>query len=144
MRKELIQMQSKTILGKFVKEKRIALGIEEDELAKLLGVTTWRVREIEKGVSNMPELRQSDLEKIAHALELDDDDIELLFELTGKTNENNTRTITPLLDYMSANKSIRKALKAGREAGLTNADWDRIADEIENGKISKTERDDFQ
>jgi len=117
--------------GEFIKEKRLAKGINLRKLAELTGFAPGYLSDIEQGKRNSPTLEK--LAKIIEVLELTEEDITLMNDLAAHSRE----TVAPdISEYVMNNDSVRVALRKARELQLGDKEWMKI---IESMKKDDTE-----
>ena len=117
--------------GEFIKEKRLAKGINLRKLAELTGFAPGYLSDIEQGKRNSPTPEK--LAKIIEVLELTEEDITLMNDLAAHSRE----TVAPdILEYVMNNDSVRVALRKARELQLGDKEWMKI---IENMTKDDTE-----
>ena len=117
--------------GEFIKEKRLAKGINLRKLAELTGFAPGYLSDIEQGKRNSPTPEK--LAKIIEVLELTEEDITLMNDLAAHSRE----TVAPdISEYVMNNDSVRVALRKARELQLGDKEWMKI---IESMKKDDTE-----
>ena len=111
--------------GEFIKEKRIAKGINLRKLAELTGFAPGYLSDIEQGKRNSPTPEK--LAKIIEVLELTEEDITLMNDLAAHSRE----TVAPdISEYVMNNDSVRVALRKARELQLGDKEWMKIIESM--------------
>ena len=111
--------------GEFIKEKRLAKGINLRKLAELTGFAPGYLSDIEQGKRNSPTPEKS--AKIIEVLELTEEDITLMNDLAAHSRE----TVAPdISEYVMNNDSVRVALRKARELKLGNKEWMKIIESM--------------
>ena len=111
--------------GEFIKERRLAKGINLRKLAELTGFAPGYLSDIEQGKRNSPTPEK--LAKIIEVLELTEEDITLMNDLAAHSRE----TIAPdISEYVMNNDSVRVALRKARELQLGDKEWMKIIESM--------------
>ena len=111
--------------GEFIKEKRLAKGINLRKLAELTGFAPGYLSDIEQGKRNSPTPEK--LAKIIEVLELTEEDITLMNDLAAHSRE----TVAPdISEYVMNNDSVRVALRKARELQLSDKEWMKIIESM--------------
>jgi transcriptional regulator with XRE-family HTH domain len=111
--------------GEFIKEKRLAKGINLRKLAELTGFAPGYLSDIEQGKRNSPTPEK--LAKIIEVLELAEEDITLMNDLAAHSRE----TVAPdISEYVMNNDSVRVALRKARELQLGDKEWMKIIESM--------------
>ena len=111
--------------GEFIKEKRLAKGINLRKLAELTGFAPGYLSDIEQGKRNSPTSEK--LAKIIEVLELTEEDITLMNDLAAHSRE----TVAPdISEYVMNNDSVRVALRKARELKLGDKEWMKIIESM--------------
>ena len=111
--------------GEFIKEKRLAKGINLRKLAELTGFAPGYLSDIEQGKRNSPTPEK--LAKIIEVLELTEEDITLMNDLAAHSRE----TVAPdISEYVMNNDSVRVALRKARELQLGDKEWMKIIESM--------------
>ena len=109
----------------FIKEKRLAKGINLRKLAELTGFAPGYLSDIEQGKRNSPTPEK--LAKIIEVLELTEEDITLMNDLAAHSRE----TVAPdISEYVMNNDSVRVALRKARELQLGDKEWMKIIESM--------------
>lgn len=113
--------------GKFIEEKRKALGITLRGLATELEIAPAFMSDIEKGHRYPP--AKEKLYKMAEVLKLSDEDRDKMFDLAANERENTVSQ--DLSDYIMSNDKVRMALRLARDNGAEEKDWQKVIDILE-------------
>ncbi len=120
-------MNSSTKFGQFISEKRLRLSMESQELAKALGISNAYLSQLEKGIRTHP----SDelLDKIAKILCLNKAEKETMYDLYAEASGQ----ISPdIAEYVAENKIVRQAIRAARDANVSDEDWKQFIEQLKN------------
>jgi len=113
--------------GKFISEKRKAKGITLRRLAAEIGIAPAFMSDIEKGHRYPP--KKETLDKIVHALNLNEEDINKMFDLAAEEKDN---TVSPdLPEYIMNNDKVRVALRLARDSDASDETWQKIIELLE-------------
>lgn len=113
--------------GKFIEQKRKALGMTLRGLAAELNIAPAFMSDIEKGHRYPP--NRDKLYEMAHILKLKDDDIDKMFDLAAEEREN---TVSPdLPEYIMNNKTARTALRIARDNNVPESKWQKVIEMLE-------------
>lgn len=119
--------------GKFVRERREEKKINLRKLADILDIAPAYMSDIEKSRRYPPDREK--IEKIAKALELNQDETNYLFDMAAHAKDN---TVSPdLPDYIMENDIVRVALRRARDIEAGKEEWEKlikVLDEIEEKK----------
>lgn len=119
--------------GKFIEQKRKALGMTLRGLAAELGIAPAFMSDIEKG-HRYPPSREK-LYEMARILHLSEDDTNTMFDLAAGEREN---TVSPdLPEYIMGNETVRTALRLARDSDTSDAVWQKVIDLLENEEKEK-------
>lgn len=119
--------------GGFIKEKRMQRGINLREMATRVNIAPAYLSDIEKGKRNSPAAEK--MEKIAEILELTEEEKNTMRDLAANDRPNNVAS--DISEYVACNESVRVALRKARELNLSNQDWIKIIEEMENNSAKK-------
>lgn len=115
-------MEENKTFGAFVREKRLAAGINLRKLAGLLDIAPAYMSDIENDHRYPPEKEK--IYKIAEILQLSKEETNLMFDLAGKTKKN---SVSPdIADYIMGQDKTRVALRLARDNGAGEKEWERI------------------
>lgn len=119
--------------GKFVRERREEKKINLRKLAEILEIAPAYMSDIEKSRRYPPDREK--IEKIAKALELNQNETNYLFDMAAHAKDN---TVSPdLPDYIMGNDIVRVALRRARDIDAGKEEWEKVIkvlDEIEEKK----------
>ncbi len=115
------------IFGKFIEEKRKALGITLRGLAAELNIAPAFMSDIEKGHRYPPSKEK--LFQLAEVLKLNEEDKNKMFDLAARERENTVSS--DLSDYIMENDKVRVALRLARDSGTDEKEWQKIIDMLE-------------
>lgn len=119
--------------GKFVRKRREEKKINLRKLAEILEIAPAYMSDIEKSRRYPPDREK--IEKIAKALELNQDETNYLFDMAALAKDN---TVSPdLPDYIMENDIVRVALRRARDIEAGQEVWEKVIkvfDEIEEKK----------
>ena len=119
--------------GTFVKEKRLAKGINLRKLAELLELAPAYISDIENGNRNSPS--PDKMEKLVEVLGLNEDEKNEMYDLAAKDRDN---TVAPdISEYVKSNDAVRVALRKARNLNLGEQEWLKIIEKMENGDDTK-------
>lgn len=122
--------------GKFVRKRREEKKINLRKLAEILEIAPAYMSDIEKSRRYPPDREK--IEKIAKALELNQDETNYLFDMAAHAKDN---TVSPdLPDYIMENDIVRVALRRARDIDAGKEEWEKlikVLDEIEEKKSKK-------
>lgn len=113
--------------GEFISEKRKAKGITLRGLAAEIGIAPAFMSDIEKGHRYPP--KKETLDKIVHALNLNEEDINKMFDLAAEEKDN---TVSPdLPEYIMNNDKVRAALRLARDSDASDKTWQKVIELLE-------------
>ncbi|MBR2398276.1 MAG: helix-turn-helix transcriptional regulator, partial [Clostridia bacterium] len=105
--------------GSYVREKRLAKGINLRTMARTLEIAPAYMCDIENDHRYPPEKEKID--KLALTLSLTPDETNFLFDLAGRTKKN---SVSPdLSDYIMEHNYARVALRLARDNSLGEEEW---------------------
>lgn len=121
--------ENEQVFGKFIEERRKALGITLRGFAAELDIAPAYMSDIEKGRRYPPDKR---LDDIARILKLEGTDKEKLLDMAALTRVN---TVSPdLPEYIMDKDLARVALRRAKAGNLSDEGWQEVIDLI-NKKI---------
>jgi transcriptional regulator with XRE-family HTH domain len=121
--------ENEQAFGKFIEERRKALGITLRGFAAELDIAPAYMSDIEKGRRYPPDKK---LDDIAHILKLEGKDKENLLDMAARTR---AKTVSPdLPEYIMEKDLARVALRRARDGKLTDEGWQEVIDLI-NKKV---------
>jgi len=119
--------------GKFIEQKRKALGITLRGLAADLGIAPAFMSDIEKGHRYPP--NREKLYELARLLHLNEEDTNTMFDLAAGEKEN---TVSPdLPEYIMGNEKARAALRMARDNNASEATWQKVIEMLEQEEKEK-------
>ena len=129
-------MEEKTTFGGYVREKRLAVGINLRKLAAILDIAPAYMSDIENDHRYPPE--KDKIYKIAETLRLTKEETDYLFDLAAVAKKN---AVSPdLTDYIMGQDKSRVALRLARDSGAGEKEWEAIIRMLEDRK-AKGEND---
>lgn len=121
--------ENEQVFGKFIEERRKALGITLRGFAAELNIAPAYMSDIEKGRRYPPDKK---LDDIARILKLEGTDKEKLLDMAALTRVN---TVSPdLPEYIMDKDLARVALRRAKAGNLSDEGWQEVIDLI-NKKI---------
>ena len=115
-------MDGNNTFGEFVREKRLAAGINLRKLAEILGIAPAYMSDIENGHRYPPEKEK--IYKIAEALHLTPEETDKLFDMAAGNKKN---SVSPdIADYIMEQDKSRVALRIARDKGAGEKEWEKI------------------
>ena len=122
-------MNEKKTFGGFVREKRLAAGINLRKLAGILEIAPAYMSDIENDHRYPPEKEK--IYQIASALNLNKEETDLLFDLAAGNKKN---SVSPdIADYIMDQDKSRIALRLARDKGAGEKEWEKIIRMLEEG-----------
>lgn len=119
--------------GDFVREKRLAKGINLRALAKAIDIVPAYMSDIEKNHRYPP--AKDKIFKIAEILQLKEDERNEMFDLAGEAKKG---TVAPdISDYVTTQSAARLALRKARDMNLGEKDWMKVIAMLEKTKKDK-------
>ena len=115
--------------GDFIAKKREDLQITLREMARRLEVSAPFLSDVEKDRRNP--FDSSRLEKVATILELDKQEVELMYDLAGKRRN----SVAPdLPDYIMERDYVSAALRTARNCDAGEKEWLKFVEELKKRK----------
>ena len=108
--------------GRFIEQKRKALGMTLRGLAVELSIAPAFMSDIEKGHRYPP--NKDKLAEMARILRLSDEDRDTMFDLAGRERDNGVSPDLP--EYIMGNESVRVALRMARDKNSPDAVWQKV------------------
>ena len=122
-------IESQITFGEYIYNKRLEKDISLRRMAEMLGYSAPFWSEVEKGKKNPPSLDK--LQQIVKILSLTDDETTQLYDLAMKRRD----TIPPDIPaYISENEIIKVALRAARDLGAEEGDWQKFISDLKDKK----------
>ena len=119
--------------GKFIEQKRKALGITLRGLAAELEIAPAFMSDIEKGHRYPP--NKDKLYQMAKILKFSEEDTNKMFDLAAEERDN---TVSPdLPEYIMSNQKARTALRMARDCNATEATWQKVIEMLEQEERKK-------
>lgn len=113
--------------GKFIEQKRKALGMTLRGLAAELEIAPAFMSDIEKGHRYPP--NRDKLYDMAKILHLSEEDTNTMFDLAAGERDN---TVSPdLPEYIMGNEKARTALRMARDNNASEATWQKVIEMLE-------------
>lgn len=116
--------------GKFIEEKRKALGKTLRGFAGELSIAPAFLSDIEKGHRYPP--NKEKLDEMASILKLSKEDTDLMFDLAASERENGIAPDLP--EYIMGSPKARVALRMARDNNTSEAVWQKVIDMLEQEK----------
>ena len=113
--------------GKFIEEKRKALGKTLRGFAGELNIAPAFLSDIEKGHRYPP--NKEKLEEMAQILKLSKEDTDTMFDLAAGERENGIAPDLP--EYIMGSGKARTALRMARDQGAGDKVWQKVIDMLE-------------
>ncbi len=118
------------MFGEFLKEKRLEKEINLRKLAGMIEIAPAYLSDIEKGKRNSPNAEI--MERLVTVLELTEDEKNTMFDLAAQEREN---TVAPdISEYVKANKMVRVALRKAQNMELSDLDWVKLIEQMEESE----------
>ena len=115
-------METKKTFGSFIKEKRLAAGINLRKMSSLLEIAPAYMSDIENDHRYPPEKEK--IYKIAEVLNLTREETDELFDLSAGNKKN---LVSPdIADYIMTQEKSRIALRLARDTGAGEKEWEKI------------------
>ena len=119
--------------GKFIEQKRKALGMTLRGLAAELEIAPAFMSDIEKGHRYPP--NRDKLYDMARILHLSEEDTNTMFDLAAGERDN---TVSPdLPEYIMGNEKARTALRMARDNNASEATWQKVIEMLEQEEKEK-------
>ncbi len=116
--------------GKFIEQRRKALGMTLRGLAAELEIAPAFMSDIEKGHRYPP--KRDKLYDMARILHLSEEDTNTMFDLAAGERDN---TVSPdLPEYIMGNEKARAALRMARDNNSSEATWQKVIEILEKEK----------
>ncbi|MGN0603225.1 MAG: helix-turn-helix domain-containing protein [Oscillospiraceae bacterium] len=116
--------------GDFVREKRLEKKINLRKLAEIIGIVPAYMSDIENNRRYPPDKEK--IYKIASALELSEDETNILFDLAANEKENSVSPDLP--EYIMGTDNARVALRMARDLNADDEDWLKVIEMLEAKK----------
>ena len=123
-------MEKARTFGGYVREKRLAAGINLRKLAETLDIAPAYMSDIENDHRYPPE--KDKIYKIAEALKMTKEETDHLFDLAAGNKKN---SVSPdIADYIMEQNKSRVALRLARDKGLGEKEWEKIIRMLEENE----------
>ena len=119
-----------TAFGVFLKEKRKAAQLTQDELAAAIHKSGQYISNIEKGKNNAPP-NPSDLEALIKKLGLGNDEAQLFKE---KASADRGRLPAEQMNYLMKHRTLIELINYGMENNIDDKRWAEMLAAISGGK----------
>ena len=116
--------------GLFLKEKRKAAHLTQDDLAAVINKSGQYISNIEKGKNNAPP-NPSDIEALIQKLGLSDREASLFKE---KASADRGRLPSEQMDYLMNHRKLLDLINYGMENNINDKCWEEILIAISGGK----------
>lgn len=116
--------------GLFLREKRKAANLKQDELAAAIGKSGQYISNIEKGKNNAPP-KETDIEMLILKLRLDEEDSKKFRE---KAAADRSRLPKKQMDYLFKHRKLLELINYGIENNISDKRWGDILGSISGGK----------
>ena len=115
-------MEEKITFGGYVRQKRLAAGVNLRRLAEILDIAPAYMSDIENDHRYPPE--KDKIYRIADALHLTKEETDYLFDLAGNNKKN---SVSPdIAEYIMEQDKSRVALRLARDSGAGEKEWEKI------------------
>ena len=115
-------MEEKVTFGGYVRQKRLAAGVNLRKLAAILNIAPAYMSDIENNHRYPPEKEK--IYMIVEALHLTREETDYLFDLAGNNKKN---SVSPdIAEYIMKHDKSRMALRLARDSGAGNKEWEKI------------------
>jgi transcriptional regulator with XRE-family HTH domain len=115
-------MNEEITFGGYVREKRLAAGINLRKLASILDIAPAYMSDIENDHRYPPEKEK--IYRIAETLNLSKEETDYLFDLAGNNKKN---PVSPdIAEYIMSENMSRVALRLARDTGAGEKEWEKI------------------
>ena len=116
--------------GRFLKERRMAAHLTQDELAAAINKSGQYISNIEKGKNNAPP-NPSDIEALIRRLGLSNDEANLFKE---KASADRGRLPNEQMDYLMKHRKLIDLINYGLENNINDKRWAEMLTAISGGK----------
>ncbi len=121
--------------GEFIHKKRKERSLTLMEVAGKLNISFTYLADLEKGNKLPPnstkEERKETLSKFKEALDLTEEEYQKLIELADQELVERGHISNDMSEYMSENPMATIAMRRAKNKNITNEDWKKIIDHIE-------------
>lgn len=113
--------------GRFIEEKRKAIGMTLRGLAQELDIAPAFMSDIEKGHRYPP--KKDKLAQLAQILRLSKEETDEMYDLAAGEKDNGIAPDLP--EYIMTNEKARTALRMARDKGTGDAVWQKVIEMLE-------------
>lgn len=118
-------MTDKLRFGRFISEKRIRLSMTKQELARLIGISTAYLSQIESGRRSNP--KEEIVAKLISYLCLTAEETYQLYDLYAAAN---STVAIDVITYIRQNAIISRAIRIARKCGAKENDWLELIEKL--------------
>ncbi len=118
--------------GKFIEQKRKAIGMTLRGLAAELNIAPAFMSDIEKGHRYPPSKEK--LYEMARILRLNTEETNMMFDLAAGERDNSVSPDLP--EYIMNNENVRVALRMARDKGASAKTWQKVIAMLEEEEKS--------
>lgn len=111
-------MTDKLRFGQFISEKRIQHSMTKQELARLIGISTAYLSQIESGIRSNP--KEEIIANLIFCLHLTTEETYKLYDLYAATN---SAVAIDVARYIKQNAIVSKAIRIAEKYGAKESDW---------------------
>lgn len=112
-------------LGQYIVHLRSSRKITCQHFAKLIGISTGYLSQLEHGVRVNP--TSEIVLRIANAINLSNAESQILFDLYAEE----TGQLPPdIIEYLLHHKNAQKAIRQARDAGFSAEDWEHFIEQL--------------
>lgn len=116
--------------GLFLRDKRKAANLTQDELASAINKSGQYISNIEKGKNNAP-AQISDIEGLLKKLQLDEKDSQLFREYAAADRN---RLPNNQMTYLFQNVHLRRLIEYGIKKNISDNQWEKILLDVSGGR----------
>ena len=122
--------------GKYIEQKRKALGMTLRGLAADWGIAPAFMSDIEKGHRYPP--NKDKLYELARILKLSSEDTDTMFDLAAGERDNGISPDLP--EYIMGNEKARAALRMARDNNVSEKTWQKVIEMLEAEEEAKKDK----
>ena len=116
--------------GLFLREKRKAANLTQDDLATAINKSGQYISNIEKGKNNAPP-QIADIDALIEKLQLDEKDSQIFREYAAADRN---RLPNNQMTYLFNNVHLRRLIEYGLKKNISDNQWEKILIDISGGK----------
>ncbi|MFR4595699.1 MAG: helix-turn-helix domain-containing protein [Oscillospiraceae bacterium] len=116
--------------GRFLKERRMAAHLTQDELAAAINKSGQYISNIEKGKNNAPP-NPSDIEALIKKLGLSNDEANLF---KAKASADRGRLPNAQMEYLMKHRKLLELINYGLENNINDRRWAELLSAVSGGK----------